>query len=93
MEICNEEWLEAIFQHRDTADIDLHVAVALLLTGSANGVTAPCPDCGRCELIDQDDVDDSIAVLMDLGFVESVAAVEVDGGEDHLLVLRMPVSA
>ena len=81
-EFRNDEWLQAISDHPETIDTDLHVAVALLLTGSGNGVTFPCPDCGQRELIDQDEVDDSIAALMDFGFVESVAAVEVDGGEE-----------
>jgi hypothetical protein len=92
-EIHNDEWLQAILDHPETIDTDLHVAVGMLLNGTANGATFLCADCGQWELIDQDDIDESVTVLAELGFVELVAAVECDGGEDRLLVLRMPVSA
>ncbi len=58
--------------------------MALLLTGRANGVTKPSPD--GPVLIAQDDVDDSISALMDLGFLEPLVSV----GADHLLRLAMP---
>lgn len=92
-EIRNDEWLQAINDHPETIDTDLHVAVALLLNGTANGAVFPCPDCGQRGLIAQGEVDESMTVLASLGFLELVAAVECDGGEDQLLVLRMPVSA
>lgn len=85
-EVDNMEWLEAVMNHPSTEDIDLYVAVGLIRTGCANGVTVPSG-----ALIPQADVDQSMALLVKLGFLEQVAAVEFDGGKDSLLVLRMPV--
>jgi hypothetical protein len=90
-ELRNEDWLEAVLRHPATTDTDLSVAAALLLTGSANGVTKPSPD--GPVLIAQDVVDESMTVLVELGFLETVVSVAADGGEDFLLALRMPVSA
>lgn len=87
----NMDWIEAVMSHPATEDTDLYVAVAMMLASRANGLTRPGPD-GPVPL-PQEAVDESVALLTQLGFVESVATVTVDGGEDHLLVLRMPVTA
>ncbi len=81
----NADWVEAVMTHPATEDIDLYVAVGLLVSGRANGVTRP-----GGVLIPQDAVDESVALLTALGFVESVVAVAAEDGEDHLLALRIP---
>lgn len=94
MDVTNEVWLQAISDHPETIDTDLLVGVHLALTGSANGVSAPCPDCGEVELLDVEDVEDSIYCLTDLGFLEFIVSMpDVDGTEDHLFALRMPEAA
>ncbi len=82
------DWLDAISRHPGTIDTDAVVAAAVALTGSANGVAAP-----GGALIDQDDVDESVFTLLSCGFLESVVSFAADSGEDHLLALRMPVTA
>jgi hypothetical protein len=93
-ELRNDEWLDAIHNHAATTDTELHVAVSMLLTGSANEATKPCSECGHREPIAQQFIDESVTVLTELGFVESVAAVDCSDCEgcceSHLLVLRMP---
>jgi hypothetical protein len=83
----NMEWVEAVLTHPATEDVDLFVAVGLLVEGRANGLSRP-----GGVLIPQDAVDESVGLLTALGFVESVVAVPAADGEDHLLVLRMPGS-
>jgi hypothetical protein len=83
----NMEWLEAVMSHPATEDIDVDVAIGVLLTGSANGVTRKGPK--GPVLINPEDVDDSIVVLTELGFLEPLVSV----GADHLLRLAMPKAA
>jgi hypothetical protein len=88
-------WLQAVAEHPDTLLVDLLVAEALIVHGSTDQVAVPCPDCGGVELLDPQEVDESVEVLIGLGFVESVVAVDCDcaagGCESHLLTFRLPV--
>lgn len=86
MSFTTMDWLDQISRHPQTIDADVTVAAVVALTGSANGVTAP-----GGALIDQDDVDESVLTLLSFGFLESVVSFDADGGEDHLLAVRMPL--
>ncbi len=86
MSFTTMDWLDQISRHPETIDTDVMVAAVVALTGSANGVTTP-----DGSLIDQDDVDESVLTLLSFGFLDSVVSFGADGGEDHLLALRMPL--
>lgn len=92
-EVNTVEWLEAIELHPDTYEWEADVALHMVLTGTANGVSVRCMDCdcGGMELLPDYESDEIVARLINLGFLESVVAVDSPvGGEDHLLVFRIP---
>ena len=82
MELIPFYWLAAIASHPETILTDVSVAEALL-TGSGNDIPG----------IDQEDADESVQVLIELGFAESVVSMDCpdcEGCVSHLLALRMP---
>jgi hypothetical protein len=90
-------WLQSVANHPDTDQADLLIAEALITEGEPpSAVAVPC-DSGGVEILDRREVDESIDLLIGLGFIESVVAVDCDcaagGCESHLLVFRMPAAA
>lgn len=73
------EWLDAVLRHDGADDVCRLVATSIALYGT------PATDD-----LDDADIEWALIDLDELGFLEYVTGVELDGGTDHLWTLRIP---
>ena len=73
------EWLDAVLRHDGADDVCRLVATSIALHGTP-----------ATEDLNDSDIEWALIDLDELGFLEYVTAVELDGGTDHMWSLRIP---
>lgn len=82
-EVNGADWLTAVDAHPCTRAAHLAVAATVVLTDQSLGLES-------IEGLSRPEVDRAVEDLIGLGFFEDVFSVGYDGGEEHVLELRLP---